>query len=63
MNFFGGREDEDKRMVKLEFCFFLSTLPCLGIYMYKINTFTFGAWSFLLVHIQFTPSEGGGKAL
>ena len=63
MNFFGGGEDEDKRMVKLEFCFFLSTLPCLGIYMYKINTFTFGAWSFLLVHIQFTPSEGGGKAL
>ena len=24
----------------------------------KISTFTFGAWSFLLVHIWFTPSEG-----
>ena len=24
----------------------------------KISTFTFGAWSFFLVHIQFTPSVG-----
>ena len=24
----------------------------------KISTFVFGAWSFMLVHIQFTPSEG-----
>ena len=28
----------------------------LGIYQ-KISTFTFGAWSFLLVHNWFTPSE------
>ena len=30
----------------------------LDTYFFKICTFTFGAWSFLLVHIWLTPSEG-----
>ena len=38
----------DKKMVKLDF----------WAYTKKISTFTFGAWSFLLVHIWFTPNEG-----
>ena len=46
---------EDKRMVKLEF---LSKLPFLDIYQKKSTRSFFGAWSFLLVHIHFTPSEG-----
>ena len=47
---------EDKRMIKLYF-FFPSKWPLLGICK-KISTFTLNAWSFLLVHIRFTPSEG-----
>jgi hypothetical protein len=62
MNFFGGREDEDKRMVKLFFTFlflflFLK-LPFLDIYKIKSARSLFGAWSFLFIHIQFTPNEG-----
>ena len=46
---------EDKRiMVKLES---FSKLSVLGHILKKISTFTFGAWSFLLVHIRFTPDE------
>ena len=51
----GGREDEDKIMVKLDFDFF-QTFLYWGI---KKSTHSlFGAWSFLLVHIWFTHSEG-----
>ena len=46
---------EDKRMVKLEF---LSKLPFLDIYQNNSTRSFFGAWSFLLVHIHFTPGEG-----
>ena len=57
-NFFGGREYEDKRMVKLVFFVFFSKVPFLNIYQTKSMHSLFGAWSFLLVHIQFTPNEG-----
>ena len=43
---------ENRRMIKL--VFFPKKTALFG----HINTFTFGAWSFLLVHIPFTPSEG-----
>jgi hypothetical protein len=57
MNFFGGREDEDKIMVKRDF---FSKLPIFGhILEGKNSTHSlFGPWSFLLIHIRFTPSEG-----
>ena len=42
-------------MVKLEF---LSKLPFLDIYQKNSTRSFFGAWSFLFVHIHFTPSEG-----
>ena len=45
---------EDKRIVKLDF---FSKLPFLGIYQKRSPHSFFGAWSFLLVHIWFTPSE------
>ena len=44
---------EDKRMVEFEF---FQNFP-FWTYSKKINAFTFGAWSFLVVHIRFTPSE------
>ena len=47
---------EDKRMVKLDFFFFQNFL--YWTYNNKISLFTFDAWSFLLVHIWFAPSEG-----
>jgi hypothetical protein len=56
LNFFRGREDEDKRkqrMVKLEF---FSKLLFLEIFKKKSTHSQFGAGSFL--HIQFTPTEG-----
>ena len=43
-------------MVKLEF--FFPQLPGLGIYQENQHNHFFGAWSFILVHIRFTPSEG-----
>ena len=46
---------EVKRMVKLEF---FSKLPFLDIYYKKSTHSLFDAWSFLLVHMRFTPSEG-----
>ena len=46
----------DKRMVKLDFLFF-SKLFFWAMYL-EINTFKFGTWSFFLVQIWFTPSEG-----
>jgi hypothetical protein len=48
---------EDKRMIRLDFLFFFQKCPFEHIFR-KINTFTFGTWSFLLIHIRFTPSEG-----
>jgi hypothetical protein len=38
---------------KLEF--FFQNCP-LWIYIKEISTFTFGAWSFLMVQIRFTPN-------
>ena len=48
---------ENKRMVKLEF-FFFSKLAFFGHILKKSTLSLFGAWSFLLDHVQFTPSEG-----
>jgi hypothetical protein len=47
---------EDKRMVKLEFLFFSKT-ALFGPILKQSSHSLFGAWSFLLVHIQITPSE------
>ena len=44
---------EAKRVITLES---LSNRP-FSTYLKKISTFTFGAWSFLVVHIRFTPSS------
>ena len=58
MIFFGGREDEDKRRQKnyLTWIFFKTALFRLTL---KTSAHSlFGAWSFLLVHIRITPSEG-----
>jgi hypothetical protein len=55
--FFGEKKmkrREEKRMVVLAFYF--QNCPfwtCIK----KINSFAFDAWSFILVHIWFTPSE------
>ena len=50
---------EDKTMVKLEFLFFVFSKLCFFGHMLKQSTHSlFGAWSFLFVHILFTPSEG-----
>ena len=46
---------ENKRMVKLEF---FSQTALFGHILRKTAHSLFGAWSFLLVHIQFTPSKG-----
>jgi hypothetical protein len=46
---------EDTRMVKLDF-FFKTTL--FGHVIKNSTRSLFGAWSFLLVYIRFTPSEG-----
>ena len=57
--FLGGEEDEDKRMVKLFFLFFFLKTSFFGhILKTKIAQSVFGAWSFLLVHICFTPNKG-----
>ena len=67
-----GREDEDKRRREdgqtCDLIFFLSSkMSFLGIYEEKKNQHIpslSGAWSFLLVHIQFTPTVvRGPKAL
>jgi hypothetical protein len=50
--FFGEekmRTREDKRIVKLDFLSKILFLAYISL---------FDAWSFLLVHIRFTPSEG-----
>ena len=48
---------EDNKIVKLEFLE-LSNYPLWAYLKKKINTFTFDAWPFMLLHIWFTPSEG-----
>ena len=59
----GGREYEDKRRqtfsVILAFYFiFLKTTFFLGRTSKELAHLFFGTWTFLLVHIWFTPSEG-----
>ena len=54
LNFVWEKEDEDKRVVKPEL---FSKLPFSDMYQKKPARSLFGAWSFPLVHIQFTPSE------
>ena len=54
MSFFGGRKEQDKRMVKPNF--FLSKLP-FWTYIKKSAYSLFGAWSFLFIHIRITPRE------
>ena len=46
---------EDKRMIKLEYFFKISIFEHI---LKKLAHLFFGAWSFFLVHIQFTPNEG-----
>lgn len=59
MNFFWVRKDEDKRrqkkMIKFDFFF---KIVLFGHILRKLTHSHLGAWSFLLVLIQFTPSEG-----
>jgi hypothetical protein len=65
--FFGGKEDEDKRSQRewsnLIIFFIYIFKHVLKIVLFehmlkKTSTLIFlGAWSFLLVHIRFTPSE------
>ena len=47
---------KDQRMVKLDFFSFKTIL--FGHILKMSTRSLFGAWSFLLVHIRFTPSEG-----
>ena len=64
MNFFGGEEKmktrEDESMFKLDFIYlfiYSQNFP-FWAYIFKKSTHLFlGAWSFLLVHMWFTPSE------
>ena len=44
-------------MVQLDLFIFYKT-ALLEHILKKNSTFTFGAWSFVLAHIRFTPSEG-----
>ena len=55
-----GREDQDKRRQENDyFYFYFYFKNTLFGHTYKqIDTSNIGAWSFLLVHIRFTPSEG-----
>jgi hypothetical protein len=57
MIFFRGREDEDKIMVKHDFFFKMANFWTY-IRRKKSTHSLFGPWSFLLIHIRFTPSEG-----
>ena len=56
---FVGREDEDKRRQRnCQTWIFFSKSALFGHILNKSTHSLFGAWSFLLVHIRFTPSEG-----
>ena len=61
--FWGEIDDEDKRRQNNGWiCFFSSFFSfktiIFGRMLKKLAHYFFGAWSFLLVHIRFTPSEG-----
>ena len=59
MRTFGGRDEEDKRRQKGgQTRIIFSKLRLLGAILKKSAHSLFGAWSSLLVHVQFTPSEG-----
>ena len=50
---------EDKRMFKFYYYFLFFHKCSFWTYIYKKTTHSqFGAWSFFLVHLWFTPSEG-----
>ena len=59
INFFYGEEEmkTKKRQKYDQIWFFFQKCP-FWTYIKKSTHSLFGAWSFLLVHIQFTPSEG-----
>jgi hypothetical protein len=54
----GGKDDEDKRRQKTDQTWILFKLLYFGHILKKIAHLLFGAWSLLLLHIWFTPSEG-----
>jgi hypothetical protein len=58
--YFRGREDEDKRRQEngQTWILFLFKTALFGHTLKKSAHSHFGAWSFLLVHVWFTPSEG-----
>jgi hypothetical protein len=58
--FFRGREDKDKRRQEngQTWILFLFKTALFGHMLKKSAHSFFGAWSFLLVHVWFTPSEG-----
>ena len=63
MIFFLGEEKvktrEDKKNRQTRFLFFIfSKMPFLGHVFKKSTHSIFGAWSFLLTQIRFTPSKG-----
>ena len=58
ISFFGGREDEDKRRQKEWSNLSFSKSDLFGHILKRSAHSLFGAWSFLLIHIRFTPSEG-----
>ena len=59
MNYFWGREDEDKRKHENGQTFFpFKTTLFEHISKEKSAHSLLGAWSFLLVNIRFTPSVG-----
>jgi len=49
---------ENKIMVTIVYFTLLKTIIFEHIYEKKSTHSLFGAWSFLLIHIHFTPSEG-----
>ena len=55
--FFWGREDEDKGKEENGQTFFLFKTALLDIYSKNSTHSLFCAWSFVLVHIWYTPSE------
>lgn len=58
MNFFWRSGDVDKRLVKLLKNKFHPQLSFFLDVCFKISILTYGAWSFRLIQIGFTPSEG-----
>ena len=54
----GGKEKKETREWSNWILFYFFKIALLKHILKKISTFTFGAWSFHLDYIQFTPSEG-----